>query len=91
MIPLRRALSITKEPEPAPEKVPIPSPPEPVKEEMPVYLDKAGAAKLLGVTIRCIDSWMAKRIIPYWRIGRTIRFHAKELEEHVRNKCRIGR
>jgi excisionase family DNA binding protein len=47
------------------------------------YLTKQQAAELLQISIRTLDTWMARRLIPYLRIGRTIRFRQSDLEENV--------
>jgi excisionase family DNA binding protein len=48
-------------------------------------LDKPAAANLLGVSTRTLDGLMARRAIPFVRIGRKlIRFHRGDLLTHLR-------
>jgi excisionase family DNA binding protein len=54
------------------------------------YLDKPSAAAMLGIKPRTLDFWMHKRLVPYFRIGRTIRFDANDLREHLRAKHRVA-
>jgi hypothetical protein len=38
------------------------------------YITKQGMAVRMKVTPRTIDAWMAKGLVPYRKIGRTVRF-----------------
>lgn len=62
-----------------------PQPPE-IK---PAFLDKPGAAQFLGVSVRCLEVWMKKQLVPYSRISRTVRFYPEDLTNHVRSKLRV--
>jgi excisionase family DNA binding protein len=48
-----------------------------------IYLDKKQTARLLQITDRTLSYWMQKRMIPYVRIGRTVRFRRSDLENSV--------
>jgi len=39
------------------------------------YITKTEIAERFHVTPRTVEAWMAKRIIPFQKIGRTVRFH----------------
>jgi excisionase family DNA binding protein len=39
------------------------------------YITKSQVAERFQVTPRTIEAWMAKRLIPFQKIGRTLRFH----------------
>jgi excisionase family DNA binding protein len=48
------------------------------------YIRKTEMAARMQVTPRTIDSWMAKRLVPFRKIGRTVRFDWDEVCEHLR-------
>ena len=52
------------------------------------YIDKRQMATRLGVTTRTIDSWMAKTLIPFRKIGRLVRFDWEEVREHLKARSR---
>jgi excisionase family DNA binding protein len=44
-------------------------------------LSKREAAEYIGVTTRTLDNYMAKRLVPFYRIGeKTIRFRGTDLD-----------
>ena len=50
-------------------------------EQTPEILDKKGAAQYLGIGVRTLDSYMQRRLLPYFRIGgKTIRFKRSDLD-----------
>jgi excisionase family DNA binding protein len=55
------------------------------------FLTKKEVAKLLGVTPRGLDNWMKRGLLPYHKIGRTVRFKAKDVERYLDDTCRIQR
>ncbi len=54
------------------------------------YLNKAQVAKLLGVTVRTVDSYMKRGLLVYLKLGRTVRFKREDVEEHLDKSCRIA-
>jgi excisionase family DNA binding protein len=44
-----------------------------------VFLSKADMASRLNVTERTLENWMRKRLVPFHRIGRTVRFDLREV------------
>jgi excisionase family DNA binding protein len=50
-----------------------------------VLLTKAEIAARFKVTSRTIDTWMRKRLLPFRKIGRTVRFDWTEVSEHLRS------
>lgn len=36
------------------------------------YLRRAGAAKYLGISERCVSDWQKRRIIPFVKVGRKV-------------------
>lgn len=55
------------------------------------YLTKLEVAKILQVTARTIDAWMAQGRLPYFRIARTIRFKLADIETHLVSNCRFAK
>ena len=56
----------------------------------PRYLAKPEAARLFGVSPRTLDSWMSRRLVPFYRIGRTIRFDPDDIQKHLQGNHRVG-
>ena len=55
------------------------------------YLSKAAVADLLGITGRALDGWMARGIIPYFKVGRWVRFYEEDIHTHLRKHYRVER
>ena len=53
-------------------------------------LDKAGAAALLNVSVRTVESWIAQRRIPFVKMGEgphaAVRFRAPALQEWIESQ-----
>lgn len=50
------------------------------------YITKKGMAVRMKVTPRTIDAWMAKGLVPYRKIGRTVRFDWPEVCKHLKSR-----
>jgi excisionase family DNA binding protein len=51
-------------------------------EPTPEILDKRGAAAYLKIGVRTLDAYMARRIVPFFRLGeKTIRFKKSDLDK----------
>jgi excisionase family DNA binding protein len=57
---------------------------------VPKYLNKSQVADMLGVSHRTIDDWMKRRLIPFLKIGKAVRFVPADIEKHLTEKCKIG-
>ena len=55
------------------------------------FIKKEDIAKRLGKTVRCIDNWMARGLIPYFKIGRSVSFKWSDVEAHLAQTCRVCR
>jgi excisionase family DNA binding protein len=53
------------------------------------YLNKTEVAARLRKTVRTIDNWMARGILPYYKIGRTVSFRWSDVEGHMRENYRV--
>lgn len=54
------------------------------------FLTKAQLAERVGVSMRTLESWMAKRMIPYVKIGKTVRFRWLDVEDTIKRNFGIG-
>jgi excisionase family DNA binding protein len=54
------------------------------------YLTKDDVATLLKVSRRTVESYLARGLLPYLRIGGVIRIRAKDLESHLMSSFRIA-
>jgi excisionase family DNA binding protein len=53
------------------------------------YITKTEMAARMHVTPRTIDSWMAKGLVPFRKIGRTVRFDWDEVCENLRARNQL--
>ena len=53
------------------------------------YVDKRLLARQLGRTVRSIDTYMAKGIIPFYKLGRTVMFKWSEVDQHIQAHFRV--
>ena len=53
------------------------------------YITKTEMAVRMKVTTRTIDAWMAKGFVPFRKIGRTVRFHWPEVQDHLIARRRL--
>lgn len=53
------------------------------------YIDKHECARLLGRTVRSVDTYMAEGLIPYYKLGRTVAFKWSEVDAHIRQHHRV--
>ena len=51
---------------------------------------KKEMAARMNVTPRTIDAWMSKGLVPYRKIGRTVRFDWGEVREHLNARSRAA-
>jgi hypothetical protein len=52
------------------------------------HITKKEMAARMQVTTRTIDSWMARGLVPYRKIQRTVRFNWGEIQEHFKLRSR---
>jgi len=53
-------------------------------------IDKIHVADEFKVDRKTVEHWMRRGIIPYFKIGRTVRFDAEAVMNKLREKCQIG-
>jgi predicted DNA-binding transcriptional regulator AlpA len=55
------------------------------------FINKAEVARRLKKTVRCIDNWMSRGFLPYYKIGRSVSFKWSEIEAALARTCRVCR
>ena len=54
------------------------------------FIGKAEVARRMNKTLRTVDNWMARGILPYYKIGRSVGFKWSEIESHLAQTCRVS-
>ena len=52
-------------------------------------IDKLEVARRLNKGARTIDRWMKRRILPFYKTGRSVSFKWSEVEAHLRETCLV--
>jgi excisionase family DNA binding protein len=47
------------------------------------YLTKSEVAEMFSVTSRTVELWMRRGLIPFVKIGRTVRFRMQDINAHL--------
>ena len=55
------------------------------------FIDKPEVARRLKKTIRSVDNWMKRGLLPYYKIGRSVLFKWSDVETHLKASCRVSR
>ena len=64
------------------------SPATPTAEQ---FINKEEVAARLGKTLRTVDNWMQRGLLPYFKIGRSVSFKWSDVEAHLAQNCRVCR
>lgn len=59
--------------------------------ETAILLDKRGAAELLQCTTRTLENYMRDGLVPYLKLGRTVKFNRDDVISHLQENCRVVR
>ena len=78
--PLPNSIAVPKS---APVTAPVPGPEG--------FIKKGEVARRLQKQVRTVDNWMKRGLLPYYKIGRSVSFRWSEVEEHLRDTCRVRR
>lgn len=54
-------------------------------------LTKAEVAVFLRITVRTLDNWMRDGLVPYYKIGKLVRFHTEDVMKHLEQNARVKR
>ncbi len=65
---------------------------ENLESEIPVegFIAKPEVARRLNKTVRTVENWMTKGILPYYKLGRTVAFRWSEIEAHTKANFRVN-
>ena len=55
------------------------------------FINKEEVARRLGKTLRTVDNWMRRGLLPYYKIGRSVEFKWGEVLAHLAQNCRVAR
>src|ERR1043165_309848 len=55
------------------------------------FIDKTETARRLKKTVRTVENWMSRGLIPYYKIGHSVSFKWSEVEAHLGQTCRVCR
>ena len=55
------------------------------------YITKEELAKRLKKTVRTVENWQAKGIVPFVKAGRSVLFKWSDVESHLQTNFRICR
>ncbi len=55
------------------------------------FISKPEVAKRLNKTLRTVDNWMKRGLLPYFKIGRSVAFKWSDVETHLAQHCRVCR
>jgi excisionase family DNA binding protein len=71
---------------------PLPdSQPLATSEPIELFINKLEVGRRTGMRPRTIDAWMKRGLLPYYKLGRSVRFKWSEVEAHLASKCRVAR
>lgn len=54
------------------------------------YINKRECARRLGRTPRSVDTYMARGMLPFYKLGRTVAFKWSEVDAHIKAHYRVG-
>jgi excisionase family DNA binding protein len=55
------------------------------------FIDKLEVSRRLGTRPRTVDAWMRRGLLPYYKLGKAVRFKWSEVEVHLSHQCRVCR
>lgn len=71
------------------EKEPMISSSEPQAPLDEPFIDKKEACRRLSLKQRTIDSWMRRGVLPYYKMGQSVRFKWSEINTKLTRTCRV--
>ena len=54
------------------------------------HITKLQVATRLNKSVRTVEHWMSRGILPYFKIGRSVSFRWSDVESHLDAKYRVG-
>ncbi len=53
------------------------------------FIDTPEVARRLSKTLRTVDNYMVRGLLPYYKIGRSVSFKWSEIEARLAQTCRV--
>jgi excisionase family DNA binding protein len=63
---------------------------EPIGPAVEVFIDKLEVGRRLQVGVRTVEEWMSSGLLPYYKLGTTVRFKWSDVERHLDRSCRVA-
>jgi excisionase family DNA binding protein len=60
-----------------------------LKIQVPLITRKQ-VAELLSVSLRTVDRWIARGELPYYKLGKVVRFKLSDIQERLETKWKVG-
>ena len=54
------------------------------------FIGKPEIARRLNKTVRTVDNWMKRGILPYYKLGHSVVFRWSEVESYLHANCRVS-
>lgn len=54
------------------------------------FIGKNEVARRMNKTLRTVDNWMQRGLLPYYKIGRSVVFKWSDVETHLAQTCRVA-
>ena len=54
------------------------------------FITKPEVAKRVGKSVRCVDDWIKRGWIPFYKVGRSVLFKWSEIEKSLTDTARIS-
>jgi excisionase family DNA binding protein len=54
------------------------------------FLNKDQTAAIFGITRRTLEHWMKRKFIPFFKVGRTVRFDPEAVHAHLEANYRVA-
>ena len=71
---------------------PLPdSQPLATSEPIELFINKLEVGRRTGMRPRTIDAWMKRGLLPYYKLGRSVRFKWSEVEAHLARTFLVAR
>jgi len=55
------------------------------------FIDKLEVSRRLRMRPRTVDAWMRRGLLPYYKLGRVVRFKWSEVDAHLVKQCHVCR
>ncbi|MGA1206033.1 MAG: helix-turn-helix domain-containing protein [Opitutales bacterium] len=53
------------------------------------YITREEVSRRFQVGLRTIDSWTRRGLLPYFKVGNSVRFKWSDIDLHIQTHCRV--